>query len=153
HPLGAGPCSGVALSPDGRRMATSHLTGVVTVLDMESARVHFRSEVSGMMWAVTFSPDGKQVAACSGDLGSASVHVWDADTGAKLFTLKGHANFVWKVAFHPTAARLASGSDDATVKIWDLATGRETLTLRGHFGGISGVAFSPDGSRLASAGR
>jgi WD40 repeat protein len=79
------------------------------------------------------------------------VKIWDAQTHALRHTLKGHVNYVWKVAFSPDSGYLASGSWDSTVKVWDVTTGKEVRTLSGHAGFIQSLAFSPDGQRLASA--
>jgi WD40 repeat protein len=66
-----------------------------------------------------------------------------------LFTLTGHTDSVWSVAFSPDGKRLASASSDKKVKLWDAQSDKELLTLVGHEW-ISDVTFSPDGKRLAS---
>jgi hypothetical protein len=94
---------------------------------------------------VAFSPDGKSLAAESGDQ---LVRVWAVNTGKERISFKGTA-----VAFSPDGRRLASiGKGD--VKLLDARTGREILTLETHpKSAIWGVAFSPDGQRLASGGQ
>ncbi|SLM39233.1 WD40/YVTN repeat-like-containing domain, partial [Lasallia pustulata] len=96
---------------------------------------------SGMVMAVAFSPDGKQLASGSGDK---TVRIWDAATGATLQTLEGHSDWVDAVAFSPDGKQLASGSGDKTVRIWDAATGATLQTLEGHSDWVVAVAFSPD---------
>jgi tetratricopeptide (TPR) repeat protein len=93
-------------------------------------------------------PDGQRLASGSADQ---TVRIWDSATGKELFTLKGHAGWVTRVAFSPDGQRLASAGWDQTVKIWDSATGKELFALKGHAVAVAGVAFSPDGQRLASA--
>ena len=102
------------------------------------------------MSGVTFSPDGRQIAAAGWDGG---VKLWDSATGHEIFTLRGHTREVHGVAFSPSGRQLASASRDGTVKLWDARSGNEILTLKGHSGAIWGVAFSPDGRRIGTSRR
>ena len=81
--------------------------------------------------SVAFDPQGRRIVSGSGD---GTVRVWDADTGAELHCLRGHAGWVKSVAFDPQGRRIVSGSDDGTVRVWDAATGTELHCLRGHDG-------------------
>jgi WD40 repeat protein/tRNA A-37 threonylcarbamoyl transferase component Bud32 len=99
---------------------------------------------ANVMRSVSFSPDGKRLAAASSD---GSVKVWDAATGKDELTLKGH-----DVCFSPDGSRIATANAGQLAKVWDAATGQEVLTLKGHTTVVSCVCFSPDGRRLVSAG-
>ena len=69
---------------------------------------------------VAFSPDGKQIASCSGD---STVRVWDWMTGQSTILEPQHAARVVDVAFSRDGKLLASASWDRTVKVWDTRTG------------------------------
>ena len=73
-------------------------------------------------------------------------------------TLAGHSNYVYSVAFHPTAPILLTGSVDNTAKLWhlsfdNLAANAATCvsTLEGHSGWVCSVAFHPTAPMLATA--
>ena len=69
--------------------------------------------------ALAFSPDGQWIA--SGGIDS-KVKLWDAQTGALLYTFRGHKGEVARLRFlsHPEGMRLISASLDGMVKFWDL---------------------------------
>src|SRR5262249_16669268 len=60
------------------------------------------------------------------------VTLLSASEGTHVYTLRGHAQAVHRVAFSPDGRRLVTGGADEAVKLWDVATGLEVLTLRGH---------------------
>ncbi len=80
------------------------------------------------------------------------MHIWNAETGDPIRTLKGHTGSVWSVAYSPDGTRIASASSDGTVRIWNADTGDPIRTLKGHTGSVWSVAYSPDGTRIASSG-
>jgi WD40 repeat protein len=104
--------------------------------------------LSGPVYSVAWSPDGKRLATGSEDK---TAKVWDAATGKELLTLSGHSAPVNSIAWSPDGKRLATGSDDKTAKVWDAATCKELLTLSGHRGKVLSVGWSPDDKRLATA--
>jgi WD40 repeat protein len=97
--------------------------------------------------SLAFSPDGKILAAGTGD---STIKLWDAATGRLLSTLEGHTQSVESITFSSDGHLLASGSYDKTVKLWDVATGSPIKTFNRQTGAILSVAFSPDGRYLAS---
>ena len=70
---------------------------------------------------------------------------------ALVATLTGHTDQVWRVAFSPDSATLASVGRDRTVRLWDVQRRQELgAALVGHTNAVDDVAFSPDGKVLAT---
>jgi WD40 repeat protein len=58
---------------------------------------------------------------------------------------------VTAVQWHPTEAKVATGSWDFTARIWDVTT-HESVELKGHTSGVRGIAWHPSGELLATTG-
>ena len=109
----------------------------------EPARVPVRN--------VALSADGKQLAACVGDVGApGSVMVWDVETRAQRWVHRA-ATSLSRVQFSPDGNSLAVGSVDNDVFLMNAADGKLKNTLAGNGKGIRSLAFSPDGKTLAVA--
>ena len=105
----------------------------------------------GRPGAITFSPDGKILAAANTDRfggTDGTITLWEVATGRYIATLQGHTERIPAVAFSPDGATLATALKDGTLKLWAVKTGKHTSILRGR-GGWS-IAYSPDGTTLAS---
>ncbi len=111
---------------------------------------------SGVVRSIAVSPDGRRFATGSEDH---LVKIWDADTGACLWSLTGHPDEVRYLGFGPDGRRLVSvgGVSNAAkdVRVWDAVAGREVLHLSDESGALltgpngHDLPFSPDGRWLA----
>jgi WD40 repeat protein len=114
--------TGLALSPDGRMLATADGTETVRfweVLTREAAAaIPFAEPVAG----IAFSPDGRTLAAATGG----GVHLFDLATGTLRFTLPPGMSADTLVAFSADGRRLASaGNRECTAMVWNVSDLRE----------------------------
>jgi WD40 repeat protein/tRNA A-37 threonylcarbamoyl transferase component Bud32 len=97
---------------------------------------------------VCFSPNGKLLAATSGNTELGWWDVSDLREPRELQPLRGHTARIAAVAFSPDGKMLASGGYDNTLRLWDVALGRQLVVLQGHSSVIESLAWSPDGNTI-----
>ena len=123
----------VAVSPDGKALASGARDGSVICWDAAAARPKWTAEAHRdngngytQVSSVAFSPDGKTLASGGWDK---AVRFWDAATGELRLTLP-HVGLVYSVAFSPDGKTLASGEHGTgIIRLWDAKTGKSTGIL------------------------
>jgi WD40 repeat protein len=106
----------VALSPDGRILATAHRVGPTRLWEMASGGEILRLPPG--YFQVVFSPGCRFVAAAKQP---GPIRVFDLATGAECLKLPAR-EYVQALAFSPDGKRLVSGgSEDSTALVWDVS--------------------------------
>lgn len=153
----------VAISPDGRRLASGADDGMILVRDLGDAKEDSASDQAILLAghdesvsSLAYSPDGRILA--SGGFDDA-IRLWDAATGEELLEpLVEHSDNVWSLAFSPDGLTLASSGADGQILLWNADPGSSSFgqvlgpALEAHDGSVTSIAFSPDGRFLASGG-
>jgi WD40 repeat protein len=92
----------------------------------------------------SFHPDSRHLAIC----GARDPVVIDADNGAVVRTLVGHARTVHSIQFSPDGHFLVTASEDGTARIWRLANGQceQVLNHPSRESKLREARFSPNGA-------
>ncbi len=147
----AGVLTKVAVSPDGRLLASGNAAGgnaTIKIWDLQTgAELREVKKHVGFIEQLAFSPDGRLLA--SGDF--RTVKLWDPFTGELLRELPGPACLVIALTFSPDGRFLATACQDDCVRLWDVTSGRELDSIPEKRVAYNGLAFSPDGRRLLTA--
>jgi WD40 repeat protein len=130
----------LAVSPDGRRLATAsaedptpRVWDVRTGRTLAILRAETKRQASRPVLSLAFSPDSRRVATDGID---GMARVWDAETGKLLATLEefklSHVLVgIAAIAFSPDGQRVATGTPRGSVRIWDATTGKMLRAVQG----------------------
>jgi WD40 repeat protein len=152
----AGPIHTIALSPNGRVLASRGSDGAVSVwsrqrhwrLDssLSSRLVPFRGDAATSTQSLALSPDGRTLAS----VGNSGLQLWDVRTHRLLGSLGTPSSLIESVAFSPDRRTVAAVSN-GTVRLWDMRSHRQLgPPLRSSSAAMTSVAFSSDGRTVAT---
>jgi WD40 repeat protein/serine/threonine protein kinase len=140
----------LAVSPDGKRIASGSLDNAIKVWDaVTGAELMILRGHDARVTTVAFDSKGKRIVSAAYD---GKIKLWDLASVKELMTLKGHEGAAGAL-FSPDGKRVISGGHDKTIKVWDAETGAELRTLHGHEEPALCHAVSLDGRRIISGGR
>jgi WD40 repeat protein len=124
------------LNHDGTLLVTGGDDGKVRLWDVSNATVIRTLELGPGDWVnyLTLAHNDEWVMVAQG---RNDITVWNATTGEKLKTLRGHTDDVGYLVYVPETSTLLSVSDDNTLRSWDLNTGKVIATWKTSPGFIS----------------
>ena len=164
---GAGPGAGpgaaqaptsMAVSPDGKTLATPAADGTVALWSTVTRRRTGTLTAPGPIDAVAYQPPARRggPALLAGGSANGDIYLWPPGASQPAQYISGQLAPVRALAFSRDGTLLAAGSDDGTILLARItaAGGRVATTTLTQIDGqaeVTAVAFSPDGATLASA--
>lgn len=152
--IGTYGVNSLAFGPTSRILLSGGSDGFVRVWDIANKKQVSQFEALKEVLSVTFSPDGKLIAAAAAgyEKNQDFVLVWDLQSGQLRHKLVVPHD-PWAVAFSPDGKLLAANGNWASMKIWDIQTGDLKQTLTGKMDAVMrSVAFSPDNEHIITGG-
>ena len=132
---------GVALSPDGNRLATCGADRTVHIFDVATWKEEVLIEDhADWVMDVAWSPDGKRIATASRDKTS---KVFDSKTGDGVATFSAHSEAVYTVGFLADNEHVISGGSDKQLRVWKIADSKQARNM-GLGGEVLRLRILPD---------
>jgi WD40 repeat protein/serine/threonine protein kinase len=140
----------VAISPDGKWIASAHANRAIRIWDSLSGQeVRVFSGNGEAATALAFSPVGRILASAHEDGG---VRTWDVAGGRMIGELVRHGSVTRALAFSSDGRWLASGGWGGTVLTWDMVHNRPGPSLAANQEHIQALMFCGNDCRLIVAG-
>ncbi|WP_433444940.1 NACHT and WD repeat domain-containing protein [Nonomuraea sp. CA-141351] len=147
--------TGMAISPDGRTLASAGFDSRVRLFDVATRRQLDGmppASAGGLVNDLAFSPDGRTLAYTAAD---DAVRLWDVPhrrvTGVALIPEDDVPN---ALAFSPDGEVLATGLQSGDVLLWDLRVYRPLgIPMTGHARGVAGLVYDRGGTVVATVSR
>jgi WD40 repeat protein len=143
----------LALSPDGRLLAVGE-EAAASLRDPATGKELRSLKQPRVVQAVSFSTDGRWLAACSRERTRSAIHTWDLNTGEPGVVFDESTNDPpFRTPLSPDGKLIAGiGWQGGGVRVWDAHTGRQVQQFYAGENSARGLAFSPDGRALAVGG-
>lgn len=145
------PLTGFAISPEGRWLATTQVSGLLTIYRLQPDQTFERLYTlpqTGLVQQLAFSPLSNRLLGIDHD----RVLIWDLKTGELVQVLQGHQGAITQAHFSHDGWQVVTSSWDQTVALWEVNTGKQVQQWS-HPDGVTTVGFRPDDRALAWAGQ
>lgn len=143
-----GPAYSVAVTPDGKLLASGDANGRIRIWELETGRevTSFMAH-DGEVRALAFSPDGSRLAS-GGQF--RQLKLWDTANWRRTHSVDAHDGTITCLDWRPDGAQIASGGRDGRIRLSQVAdlANQQTLEVRAV---VQRVRYSPDGSTLYSS--
>jgi WD40 repeat protein len=141
---------GVAMSPDGQRIAITYRDRLVSLWNGVTMQriISFgvATKVANLAYPAEFSPDGLRIAAAYEE---SSTGIWRTENGRLENVLLQDA-WVFGSRFSKDSRRLVTYSIDHTARVWDVTANGTLAVLSGHTGNANGAVFNLRGDLVAT---
>jgi WD40 repeat protein len=135
------PQGSMALSPDGKIVATGGMDRTIRFWDVATAKEVRQLHEDDSILGLDFSPDGKTLATMG-----RRTSLWDVAKGE---TIKQFHVAAQALVFSPDGKLLATSTQFGKVQIWDVVTTKELQSWDSEIQGHVDLRFFPGGKTLA----
>jgi WD40 repeat protein/predicted Ser/Thr protein kinase len=147
-----GLVTAVVYSPDGMRMATAGLDGMIHIWNAADHTLLKSLSAPGEgITSLVSRPGASQLWIVAAGGCDGTVSLWEGDTGRHLSSIAAHEGSVTALTFSADGSRLLSGGSDKTIRQWDPISGQLKNKYGGNESPIRGLSVSGDGQWMASA--
>ncbi|KAG4302058.1 hypothetical protein PCK1_001733 [Pneumocystis canis] len=138
----------VALSPDGKTLASTSYKGSLNILDISSKENLIELETRGNFGiCIDYSKNGLYIATGHEKGG---LYVFSVEKRKLLHSLQGHVSTIRSVSFSPSSTLLAAAGDSKVITLYDVQSGEQVANLTGHKGWIFSIDWNITGEYLVS---
>lgn len=146
----------LAFHPSGNSLAVATGTpgqlGEVKVFDVQTGEIKHDLYIAGdSMFSVSWSPDGKKLAA-GGAGGVIAIFEFSDSGSVKETIMQDHSDWVNQIRWSPDGSQLLSASRDKTAKVFDMTNQQLNYTFNKHGQNVIAAAWLNENNQVVTSG-